>query len=118
MRPQIENFHTRNLANGAHFTFMKNTIARAQADEHISTKCAKLLTICVDNFAEEDAALKVSQKSFLSDEIARRDCPVGCLARRALSQIPESGKRLGGFPRSGHGGSCQDIGAAYKGLQY
>ena len=73
MRPQIENFHTRNLANGAHFTFMKNTIARAQADEHISTKCAKLLTICVDNFAEEDAALKVSQKSFLSDEIASQN---------------------------------------------
>ena len=94
MRPQIENFHTRNLANGAHFTFMKNTIARAQADEHISTKCAKLLTICVDNFAEEDAVLKVSQKSFLSDEIAQLDALRDELYRKYRKAV----KGLEGFP--------------------
>ena len=73
MEMQITNLHVEHLTNGAHFTFHQNTIARAQADEHISTKCAKVLTVYVGDFAVEDETLKLSRKNFLSDDIAQTD---------------------------------------------
>ena len=62
-----------NLTNGAHFTYHKNTLARIKAHATIPTKCAKLVSTYEANFAVEDEVLKVSQKSFLSDEINAKD---------------------------------------------
>ena len=70
---EIDAIRLENLPNGAHFTYHKNTIARAKADSVISTKFAKFLTPYDASFLLEDKALKISQKSFLSDEIAVTD---------------------------------------------
>ena len=70
---EIDGIILSNLPNGAHFTYHKNTIARAKADSVISTKFAKFLTPYDASFLLEDKALKISQKSFLSDEIAVTD---------------------------------------------
>ena len=73
MTVQIDTIQTDRFRNGAHFEFHSSTIERAKANSTVSTRCAKVLTPYVQNFTGEDTALKISQKSFLSDEIAATD---------------------------------------------
>ena len=61
------------MNNGAHFTFVSNILARAEADTAVKAKAAKLVTALHDALAVEDEALKISQKSLLTDEIAKAD---------------------------------------------
>lgn len=70
---QIEDINLPRMNNGAHFTFVSNILARAEADTTVKAKAASLVTALHDALAVEDEALKISQKSLLTDEIAKAD---------------------------------------------
>lgn len=70
---QIEDISLPRMNNGAHFTFVSNILARAEADTAVKEKAANLVTALHDALAVEDEALKISQKSLLTDEIAKAD---------------------------------------------
>lgn len=70
---QIEDISLPRMNNGAHFTFVSNILARAEADTAVKAKAASLVTALHDALAVEDEALKISQKSLLTDEIAKAD---------------------------------------------
>lgn len=70
---QIEEISLPRMNNGAHFTFVSNILARAEADTTVKEKAANLVTALHDALAAEDEALKLSQKNLLSDEIAKAD---------------------------------------------
>lgn len=70
---QIEDISLPRMNNGAHFTFVSNILARAEADTAVKVKAASLVTALHDALAVEDEALKISQKSLLTDEIAKAD---------------------------------------------
>ncbi len=61
------------MNNGAHFLFVSNILARAEADEKVSTKVAPQINLLKAAIGEEDAAMKLSQKSLLTDDIAAAD---------------------------------------------
>ena len=59
------------MNNGAHFTFVSNILARAEADKTVNGKARELvskLKAAVDN---EDSAMNVSRKSFFTDAITQ-----------------------------------------------
>lgn len=59
------------MNNGAHFTFVSNILARAEADKAVNGKAKELvskLKAAVDN---EDSAMNVSRKSFFTDAITQ-----------------------------------------------
>ena len=59
--------------NGAHFTFVSNILARAEADTTVNGKAAELVSNFKAAVSAEDEALKISQKSLLTDDIAKAD---------------------------------------------
>lgn len=61
------------MNNGAHFTFVSNILARAEADTTVKGKASELVSNLKAAVAAEDEALKISQKSLLTDEIAKAD---------------------------------------------
>ena len=61
------------INNGAHFMFVSNILARAEADAVVRSKAAVLLSALKDAVAAEDLALNTSSKSLLTDEIAKAD---------------------------------------------
>ena len=61
------------MNNGAHFTFVSNILARAEADTTVKGKASELVSNFKAAVAAEDEALKISQKSLLTDEIAKAD---------------------------------------------
>ena len=61
------------MNNGAHFTFVSNILARAEADTTVKGKVSELVSNFKAAVAAEDEALKISQKSLLTDEIAKAD---------------------------------------------
>ncbi len=61
------------MNNGAHFTFVTNILARAEADSKVQEKAGGLVTALKTAVAAEDEALKLSQKSLLTDDIAKAD---------------------------------------------
>lgn len=69
----IDTISLTQLPNGAHFNYMQTTLERIEADEIVKGKVGKELTILKAAFATEDASLKASQKSALSDEITEAD---------------------------------------------
>lgn len=70
---QISTIYLEGLTNGVHFALVKRLIDTAAEDvkvsEKASTQLAKLQTV----FEQEDADLKISQKSFDTDKIADAD---------------------------------------------
>lgn len=61
------------MNNGAHFTFMSEILKQAKADTAVTAKAGKLVTDLEKALAEEDMYIKLTQKSFISDEIALAD---------------------------------------------
>ena len=61
------------LNNGAHFLYVSNVLARAEADGKVSTKAATQIAALKAAVAQEDKDLKLSQKSLLTDDIAEAD---------------------------------------------
>ena len=61
------------MNNGAHFTFVSNILARAEADAAVKEKASELVSNFKAAVTAEDEALKISQKSLLTDDIAKAD---------------------------------------------
>lgn len=61
------------MNNGAHFTFVSNILARAEKDATVKAKAADQVAALKKAFEAEDAALKISQKSLITDDIAQAD---------------------------------------------
>lgn len=70
---EIYDINIQRMNNGAHFTFVSNILARAEADTTVKGKTSELVSNFKAAVAAEDEALKISQKSLLTDEIAKAD---------------------------------------------
>ena len=70
---EIYDINIQRMNNGAHFTFVSNILARAEADTAVKGKASELVCNFKAAVAAEDEALKISQKSLLTDEIAQAD---------------------------------------------
>ena len=70
---EINDISLPRMNNGAHFTFVSNILARAEADTAVKGKTSELVSNFKAAVAAEDEALKISQKSLLTDEIAKAD---------------------------------------------
>lgn len=73
MAMEVNSLSTSLLNNGAHFRYMEATITRIEANEIVKAKVSPELVILKQAFAVEDNCLKISQKSFLTDDIAKWD---------------------------------------------
>lgn len=70
---EISDISIQRMNNGAHFTFVSNILARAEADTAVKGKASELVSNFKTAVAAEDEALKISQKSLLTDDIAKAD---------------------------------------------
>ena len=70
---EIYDINIQRMNNGAHFTFVSNILARAEADTAVKGKAADQVNNLKAAVSAEDEALKISQKSLLSDDIAKAD---------------------------------------------
>ena len=70
---EIYDINIQRMNNGAHFTFVSNILARAEADTAVKEKASELVSNFKTAVSAEDEALKISQKSLLTDEIAQAD---------------------------------------------
>ena len=70
---EISDINIQRMNNGAHFTFVSNILARAEADTAVKGKASELVSNFKAAVAAEDEALKISQKSLLTDDIAKAD---------------------------------------------
>ena len=70
---EIYDINIQRMNNGAHFTFVSNILARAEADTAVKGKAADQVNNLKAAVSAEDEALKISQKSHLTDEIAKAD---------------------------------------------
>lgn len=70
---EIYDINIQRMNNGAHFTYVSNILARAEADTTVKGKASELVSNFKAAVAAEDEALKISQKSLLTDEIAKAD---------------------------------------------
>lgn len=70
---EIYGINIQRMNNGAHFTFVSNILARAEADTAVKGKASELVSNFKVAVAAEDEALKISQKSLLTDDIAKAD---------------------------------------------
>lgn len=70
---EIYDINIQRMNNGAHFMFVSNILARAEADTIVKGKASELVSNFKAAVVAEDEALKISQKSFLTDEIAKAD---------------------------------------------
>lgn len=70
---EIYDINIQRMNNGAHFTFVSNILARAEEDTTVKGKASELVSNLKAAVAAEDEALKISQKSLLTDEIAKAD---------------------------------------------
>ena len=70
---EISDISIQRMNNGAHFTFVSNILARAEADTAVKGKASELVCNFKAAVAAEDEALKISQKSLLTDDITKAD---------------------------------------------
>ena len=70
---EIYDINIQRMNNGAHFTFVSNILARAEADTAVKGKAAEQVNNLKAAVSAEDEALKISQKRLLTDDIAKAD---------------------------------------------
>ena len=70
---EIYDINIQRMNNGAHFTFVSNILARAEADTAVKEKASELVSNFKTAVSAEDEALIISQKSLLTDDIAKAD---------------------------------------------
>ena len=61
------------LNNGAHFLFISNVLARAEADANVKSKLIAQIVSLKAAMEQEDEDLKISHTSVLTDDIATAD---------------------------------------------
>lgn len=59
--------------NASHFLFIQAVLEDAEADTAVKNKCAAQVAALRAAFEEEDAALKISSKNLITDEIVKTD---------------------------------------------
>jgi len=69
----IKNIDLTRMNNGAHFTFVSNALTKAEGNAKVAEKAAEAVAELKTAVAAEDEALKISQKSLLTDEITEAD---------------------------------------------
>ncbi len=110
---EIYDINIQRMNNGAHFTFVSNILARAEADTAVKEKASELVSNFKTAVSTEDEALKISQKSLLTDEIAKADSDRDALYagyKKAVEGIPCYAYRR-------HGTGCKGSRTAHQGLQ-
>ena len=70
---EITTLSLERLNNGAHFLFISNILARAEADTNIKSKLSTQIVSLKAAMEQEDEDLKISQKIVLTDDIATAD---------------------------------------------
>ncbi len=70
---EISSISTKRMDNGAHFAYHTETVACIEANAKVKAKLSSGLQNYKNMLAIEDQALKISQKSFLTDEIVEAD---------------------------------------------
>lgn len=70
---EIATISLERMNNGAHFLYVSDILAHAEADTTVKQKNAAQVAALRAAVAQEDEDLKLSQKSLLTDEIARAD---------------------------------------------
>ena len=70
---EIYDINIQRMNNGAHFTFVSNILARVESDTAVKGKAADQVSNFKAAVAAEDDALKISQKSLLTDDITKAD---------------------------------------------
>lgn len=70
---EISTISLERMNNGAHFLYVSNILAHAEADAKVKTRAAAQIAALKTAVAQEDADLKTSQKSLLTDEIVKAD---------------------------------------------
>ena len=70
---EINDISLPRMNNGAHFTFVSNILARVESDTAVKGKAADQVSNFKAAVNAEDEVLKVSQKSLLTDDIAKAD---------------------------------------------
>ena len=70
---EINDISLPRMNNGAHFTFVSNILARVESDTAVKGKAADQVSNFKTAVSTEDEVLKVSQKSLLTDDIAKAD---------------------------------------------
>lgn len=70
---EISTISLERMNNGAHFLYVSNILARAEADTTIKAKAGTLVADLKAAIEQEDADLKISQKSLITDNIAKED---------------------------------------------
>lgn len=70
---EISTISLERMNNGAHFLYVSNILTHAEADPKVKTKAAAQVAALKAAVAQEDKDLKISQKSLLTDNIAKAD---------------------------------------------
>jgi len=70
---EIQAISLARMNNGAHFQFVKNALAEAKANTVIVDRAAAQVAVLEKKLADEDEALKISQKSLSTDDIVEAD---------------------------------------------
>ena len=70
---EIQAISLERLNNGAHFLFISNVLARAEADTKVASKVGSQLAALRAAKEQEDIDLKISNKSLLTDDIKAAD---------------------------------------------
>lgn len=70
---EIKNIDLTRMNNGAHFTFVSNALTKALGNAKVAENAAVAVAELKTAVAAEDEALKISQKSLLTDEVSAAD---------------------------------------------
>ena len=70
---EIGEIYLGRMNNGAHYLYVSDILARAEADTNVKSKAAAQVAALRTCAAREDADLKLSRKSMLTDDIAEAD---------------------------------------------
>lgn len=70
---EISTISLERMNNGAHFLYVSNILARAEADTAVKAKAATQVAALKAAVTQEDKDLKISQKSLLTDDIVKAD---------------------------------------------
>ena len=70
---EIGEIYLGRMNNGAHYLYVSDILARAEADTNVKSKAAAQVAALRTCAAREDADLKLSRKSLLTDDIAEAD---------------------------------------------
>jgi len=70
---EIKEIALARMNNGAHYQFVKNALTKAKANTVITENASAQIGVLENKLAAEDEALKISQKSLLTDDIIEAD---------------------------------------------